>query len=181
MKRASYSRNIAAALLTVLLALPALAELQVKSFEAGLFDKDHVALDDGERLLGAETVKATREIPAKLGVKFGIRFTLAGKNPASGNQVKYFYLTPGVVGPDGVRHDKYEVVQSLSATAPYHMIAFEFTKDYEIVPGEWLMMVFQGDRLLLKESFAVGIDESVLPYPPATQPKTLDSVIEVAR
>lgn len=179
-------KRVSAGLILLLAALPALAGvlgqtatagLQVQSFEAGIFQAPAVQLEEGERLLnaGGEEIVATRAIPAELGVKFGIRFTLAGKAP--GNRVKYLYLTPGVVHPDGARHDKYEVVRELSVTAGFHLIAFQFTEEYEIVPGEWQFMVFEGDRLLLKESFAVGVSESKLSAPPAAKPKTLESVI----
>lgn len=155
-----------------------LADLRLTSFTAGLFLPGEVELAPGERLLGAdEVVKETRQIPAEKGVKFGIRFSVEGKNPTGQNQVKYFYLTPGITAPNGVRHDKYEVVQQLAPGAPYHTMAFQFSENYEIVPGEWQMMIFENDRLLLKESFAVGVSAAILP-PPAVQPKTLESVIQ---
>ena len=35
------------------------------------------------------------------------------------------------------------------------LMAFEFSETYEVVPGEWRFMVFQGDRLLAEQSFEV--------------------------
>ena len=35
------------------------------------------------------------------------------------------------------------------------LMAFEFSETYEVVPGEWHFMVFQGDRLLAEQSFEV--------------------------
>ena len=34
-------------------------------------------------------------------------------------------------------------------------MAYEFSEDYEIVPGVWQFMVFQGDRLLAQQRFEV--------------------------
>lgn len=65
------------------------------------------------------------------------------------------YLTPGVVTPDGLRHDKFVVQQPMVQGAGADLMAFEFSETYEVVPGEWRFMVFQGDRLLAEQSFEV--------------------------
>lgn len=156
-----------------------LAEIQLEDFQAGIFDSTPVDLEEGQRIqYNNEKIIETRAIPARLGTKFGIRFTLSGKHSAVNLPITYFYLTPGVVHPDKTRHDKYEVYKQLSATAPNHTIAFQFTSDWEIVPGIWRLMVFEGDRLLVGESFAVGVDESLITAPPMQKPVTLKSLIK---
>ncbi len=133
------------------------AEVRVTEYEAGVFSRPE--LNPGERILagGRENIDVTYTVPAEVGVKFGVRYELSGKR-ASGNVVKYIYLTPGVVEPDGTRHDKYEVVQELAAQAANHTAAFEFTERYEVVPGTWELLVFENDRLLLRKTFEVTIE-----------------------
>lgn len=154
------SRTYVLAIVTALLTAPAaLAELRVTDYQAGVFTRSHADLQAGERLLagGAEQIDITDTVPAEVGAKFGVRFQLSGKRE-SGNVVKYIYLTPGVVEPDGTRHDKYEVVQELAATAANHTAAFQFTGRYEVVPGVWELLIFENDRLLLRQKFQVTVE-----------------------
>ena len=159
----------------------AFAELQLQDFEAGIFSKKSIAglvLEPGERLVGNdEAVEETRAIPAELGVKFGIKYSVSGKSIRS-NRVTYLYLTPGVKNPDGSRNDKYEFEKELSPSSRFHTIAYEFTDPHEIVKGIWRIMVFDGDRLLVAESFAVGVDESLLSQPAMEKPATFKSLIK---
>ncbi|MET1077304.1 MAG: DUF3859 domain-containing protein [Pseudomonas sp.] len=110
----------------------------------------------GERLLTRADIhlEATDQVPARLGSRFGLRFALTGK---ADNELPLtlLYLTPGVVTPDGVRHDRFEVVQKLVPGAPHELMAFEFSEPYEVVPGEWRFLVFQGDRKLAEQRFQV--------------------------
>jgi len=93
-------------------------------------------------------------IPAKLGTKFGMRYTLVGK-VADDAPLTLLYLTPGVVTPTGTRHDKFVVMQKQAPGAVQDVMAFEFTEAHEVVPGEWHFMVFQDDRKLLEQRFIV--------------------------
>ena len=133
------------------------AEVSVQGpVEFGVFEGSKAELQSGERMIrrSNETIQATQTVPAKLGTKFGIRYQLAGKT-AEGQPLTLLYFTPGIRTPDGVRHDKLEVVQKLLPGAPQDVMAYEFTESHEVVPGEWRFMVFQGDRLLTQQSFTV--------------------------
>lgn len=134
---------------------PAYAEMQVSSLEAGLFTRPDLTLAEGERVLvaGKETIAPARRIKAQLGAKFGVRFTLEGKGAAKPNRVTMLYLTPGIVEENGTRHDKYSVVKDLDVNAGSHDMAFQITETHEQVPGVWEFMVFEDDRLLLRERF----------------------------
>jgi hypothetical protein len=139
-----------------LFSISAHAELQATHIEAGVFYRPDLTLKPGETLLAAgkqETITPTREIPAKLGTKFGVRFQLLNKDTRKPNTVTMLYLTPGVVDNKGQRHDRYQVMSELSATAKDHVMAFEITEAYEQKPGIWEFMVFDGDRLLVREKF----------------------------
>ncbi len=140
-----------------LLSLSAHAEVRlVAPVEAGIFATPERAAQPGEQVLlrSAQQIQPASEIPARLGVKFGLRLTLDGKR-AEDTPLTLLYLTPGVVSPDGQRHDRYEVVQKLAPGSAQEVMAWEFSESWELVPGEWRFMVFQGDRKLADERFMV--------------------------
>jgi hypothetical protein len=122
--------------------------------EYGIFSTPYQDFKPGERVLthSNQSIQATTEIPAKLGTKFGMRYTLVGK-VAKGQPLTLLYLTPGVMTADGQRHDKFVVEQTLLQNSAQDLMAFEFSENYELVPGEWHFMVFQGDRLLAQQRF----------------------------
>ncbi|KJK14361.1 DUF3859 domain-containing protein [Pseudomonas sp. NPDC087612] len=135
----------------------AAAEVRVEGpVEYGLFETRHQNFQPGERVLSQsnQTIQPTDEIPARLGSKFGMRYRLEGK-VAEDTPLTLLYLTPGVRTPDGKRHDKFEVVQKLVPGAVQDVMAYEFTENHEVVPGQWHFMVFQGDRLLAEQRFTV--------------------------
>ena len=133
------------------------AEVRVEGpIEYGLFETRHENFQPGERVLtqSNQTIKHTDEVPARLGSKFGMRYRLEGK-VADDTPLTLLYFTPGVRTPDGKRHDKFEVVQKLVPGASQDVMAYEFTENHEVVPGQWHFMVFQGDRLLAEQRFTV--------------------------
>lgn len=143
-------------LFAALLAQTASAEMQVSNLEVGAFTRPDLNLKDGERLLVGgtkETVEPQKRLTAELGAKFGVRFTVNGKDAKKSNVVTMLYLTPGIVEKNGTRHDKYTVVKDLDFNASSHDMAFQITEPYEQVPGIWEFMIFENDRLLVREKF----------------------------
>lgn len=139
-----------------LLTPAAYAEMRVVDLEAGAFTRPDLNLKEGERLLVGgtkETVEPQKRLVADLGAKFGIRFSVTGKDAKKPNVVTLLYLTPGIVEKNGTRHDKYTVVKDLDFNAGSHDMAFQISKPYEQVPGIWEFMVFENDRLLIREKF----------------------------
>lgn len=133
------------------------AEVRVQGpVEYGVFQTRHQDFQPGERVLTQtnQTLEHTDRVPARLGSKFGLRYRLEGK-VAEDTPLTLLYLTPGVITPDGQRHDKLEVVQKLVPGAAQDVMAYEFTEHHEVVPGQWHFMVFQGDRLLAEQRFIV--------------------------
>ena len=133
------------------------AEVRIEGpVEFGVFEGPTAQLQSGERVLrrSNEQIQATTVVPARLGTKFGLRYQLLGK-VAEDTPLTLLYFTPGIRTADGQRHDKFEVTQKLVPGAPQDVMAYEFTESYEVVPGEWRFMVFQGDRLLTQKSFTV--------------------------
>ncbi|WP_339082843.1 DUF3859 domain-containing protein [Pseudomonas sp. TMP9] len=135
----------------------ALADVQLEGpVEYGIFVNDYQDFQAGERVLARnnQVIESGAVIPAKLGSKFGLRYSLAGKMVGD-SPLTLLYLTPGVVTPDGKRHDKFVVTQKLVTDAAKEVMAFEFTEAHEVVPGEWHFMVFQDDRKLVEQRFTV--------------------------
>lgn len=135
----------------------ALADVRIEGpVEYGIFESRYQDFQPGERVLtrSDQSIQRTEVIPAKLGTKFGLRYSLVGKRE-NDTPLTLLYLTPGVVSPDGKRHDKFVVEQKMAPGAPLDVMAFEFTEPHEVVPGEWRFMVFQGDRLLAQQVFSV--------------------------
>lgn len=133
------------------------AEVRVEGpVEYGIFISTQQEFAPGERVLtrSDQRIEPGTVIPAKLGSKFGLRYNLQGKNPADA-PLTLLYLTPGVITPDGQRHDKFVVQQPMVQGAGADLMAFEFSENYEVVRGEWRFMVFQGDRLLAEQTFEV--------------------------
>lgn len=145
--------------LLFVLFLPGLAMADVRvagPVEAGVFESRYQDQQPGERVLtrGDQRINATQVVPARIGTKFGLRYRLEGKR-ADDTPLTLLYLTPGVIDPNGERHDRYEVVQKLVPDAPLDVMAFEFTETHELVPGQWHFLVFQGDRKLAEHRFDV--------------------------
>lgn len=141
----------------VLISCLAQAEVRVEGpVEFGVFASNYKDFKEGERVLtrSNQQIEPGEVIPAKLGTKFGLRYNLVGKM-AEDSPLTLLYLTPGVVTPDGKRHDKFVVTQKLVPGAPQDVMAFEFTEVHEVVPGEWHFMVFQDDRKLVEQRFTV--------------------------
>lgn len=139
--------------------VPALAGADVRvagPVEFGVFESHYKDAQPGERVLSRsnQRIAETDRVPATLGTKFGLRYRLEGKR-VNDTPLTLLYLTPGVVSPDGQRHDRFEVVQKLVPDAPLDVMAFEFTERHELVPGEWHFLVFQGDRKLAEQRFQV--------------------------
>jgi len=151
-----YTRFSALALLVLTSSL-AQAEVRVEGpVEYGVFASEYQDFQAGERVLtrSNQQIDQGEVIPAKLGTKFGLRYSLSGK-VAEESPLTLLYLTPGIVTPQGTRHDKLVVTQKLVPGAPQDVMAFEFTEAHEVVPGEWHFMVFQDDRKLLEQRFTV--------------------------
>jgi hypothetical protein len=148
-----------AAIVAALLGMSSFVQAEVRlegPVEYGVFVSQYQDFQPGERVLtrSNQAIQHTDLIPAKLGTKFGMRYTLSGKSEEQ-EPLTLLYLTPGVITPDGKRHDKFEVHQKLVLGAAQDVMAYEFTERHEVVPGTWHFMVFQGDRKLAEQRFEV--------------------------
>lgn len=140
--------------------LSARDELDVAELEYGIFQTRSARGDEESGLEfewgGKQPITETTYVPARIGVKFGMRYTLKGPGSKQPVRVKLLYLTPGLMDPETGKHqDKIEIVQELSPRARFHVMAFQFAEEFEIVPGSWHMHVYHEDRKLLEKTFIV--------------------------
>jgi hypothetical protein len=108
-------RHTSCSALAALMLMTGLAQAEVRvegPVEYGVFASDYQDFQPGERILArsSQQIETGTRVAGKLGTKFGMRYTLVGKTSGE-RPLTLLYLTPGVVTADGVRHDKFEVVQ----------------------------------------------------------------------
>jgi hypothetical protein len=134
------------------------AEISLLGSKSGIFQRPDIQLNEDERYISrsAETIYETKQIPAKLGTKFGISYQVSGKEATEENNVSYLYITPGVVHPDGTRNDIFIENINLQKDTKTHIAAFEFTDQYELVEGTWEIFVFVDNRILVRKKFNVS-------------------------
>lgn len=145
-------------------------EIEVVDLEYGVF-QNRITLDAAEADRNSdldefdialmdykerEPITETAFVPAKVGVKFGVRYKLDGPGAKRAVRVKLLYITPGLKNPKtGAHMDKIELEQELNPRSRYYLMAFQFAEAWEVSPGAWHMYVFQGDRKLVHKTFTV--------------------------
>ncbi len=112
---------------------------------------------------GARLDKATRSIPGRLGVSFGIRFRYVGE-PEGGLvpvTVRLVFPPPGLKSPSGKR---VLTVGDSHDLAPLGMTGFSgttFDHLWEIIPVTWRIQVWSGGKKLADEPFEVYLPPTV--------------------
>ena len=147
---------------------PGRSEITAKNVACGLIASKPASRLDATSPTGAATnrkgfriEKETRDIPARRGVEFGILYTLhtflgTGATPI---RVVFTYPAPGLRNPktgkvslstENTFKKKYDVEQ---------MEAYTFEEDWELVPGKWLVQVFDRQKKLAECVFKVAKPE----------------------
>jgi hypothetical protein len=103
-------------------------------------------------------MQTTRTVPARLGVRFGFRFVVAGA-PA-GTKVTLRKITH--FPPEGLRspaskeplaRTESTITRTIGGQPGY--TGYGFDDPWELVPGPWKIELWVGDRMLASESFTV--------------------------
>jgi hypothetical protein len=107
---------------------------------------------------GDKVVATTTRIPACLGTRFGIMYSVVGAADGMPVDVVEVYAFPhsGLRKP-GVTSPIYDSLfeHALLPGTDGHSIWYEFDKPWELVPGEWTLEIRDGDRLLASKAFTV--------------------------
>jgi hypothetical protein len=103
-------------------------------------------------------VKRTRTVPAKLGVRFGFGFVVAGS--PTGAKVTLRKVTrfppPGLRSPaakEPLKVSEVSLTRTIGREAGY--VDYGFDDPWELVPGTWTIELWHGDRKLATQSFTV--------------------------
>jgi len=108
-------------------------------------------------LAGTTLLKATTRIEAGIGVHFGMRFRVIGrpdKAPIRLTSITH-YPPPGLKNPklaDPMRRGENWLAATIGAIN-YRGYVFEHA--WELVPGTWTFELWDGKRMLAKQSFEV--------------------------
>lgn len=129
----------------------------IYDFEYGIFSQGLEDHKEGDRAVtAAGRLEKTTVIPARLGVKFGVRYWLSRRGFFDKPTLHLIYHVPTMINPDtGEYIDKIEILQEASTLDYTHTMAFEFAQQYELVPGEYRFYVFYENQKLLEQVFQV--------------------------
>jgi len=149
----------------ILLSVAACAEdqLQVEIVEFGIYSgTDGYSVADssaptGQRFMDGQIklTEQTDRIPAVLGAKFGFGFNVKGNN-GQPVPLTVIYHFPKMTNPQTHQESaqyKINIKTKPSEACPH--ILWDFTEPWELVPGEWVFQLYQGQNKLAEKKFTV--------------------------
>ncbi len=160
-------RTIIAGLLIAAISHPSHAQTvqRIEIVEYGLYSVDVTAKKDdpgsatGDRatVTNVRHVETTTTIPARVGIEFGLRYKVYGQPNGATIQLKQVDLIPqpGLRNPNtGNTSVRSEIVAS-PKVGEISYIGWHFDNPWELVPGTWVMELWQEHRKLASQSFNV--------------------------
>ncbi len=136
--------------------------------EAGFYDNKAATVTSTNRVTGTVTgtvdelaaVKLMQSPPApsaRVGIGFGVRFRSFGERNGERAMLRTVWKipAPGIVNPTD--HATYRESTAAFATriGSVHWRGYAFDEPWEVVPGEWTLEIWQGDRKMLEKSFEI--------------------------
>ena len=99
----------------------------------------------------------TWNVPAQLGVEFGLRYRVVGKPKGAKISVKRIWLIP----EPGFRAPNKEPIRRLERSddaviGEAKFVSYGFDDSWELVPGQWVLEFWYADRKLGEQRFTVG-------------------------
>jgi len=131
----------------------------IYDFEYGIFSHGSENYEEGDKSVSSDgALEKTTHIKAKLGTKFGVRYWLSRAGFIGEPTLHLIYHVPTMIDPNTGEHiDKIEILQPESKLDYLHTMAFEFSNQYELVPGEYRLYVFYENQKLLEKTFQVEL------------------------
>jgi len=136
---------------------------QIDVRDYGIYTADKTASATNDMGLAHNTVNniqyiaSTSTIPAKIGTKFGFRYTISG-TPYDGRvSIKQVTIYP----PAGVTNPKTGLLFTNSFSTVYRVgmppifAGYDIDAPWEQVPGIWTIQLWIGDRKFAEQSFTV--------------------------
>ena len=158
-------RALAVLVLAVVVGCPAPATAQavVEIVAYGIYTADEQFAGRDERGFRQHTstnyrnISTTAEIPAELGLRFGIDYKVTGSSDGKSVSLRRVMIFP----PDGLRSPALpNPIDSIENTATaevgeLHHVDYRFDDPWELVPGPWFFQIWEGDRKLAEQRFSV--------------------------
>jgi hypothetical protein len=96
-------------------------------------------------------------VTAGTGMGIGVRFRTVGRATSAVARLRSVWKipSPGIVNPTNGNTYRTSVVDFTAAIGVEDTRGYGFDAPWEVVPGEWTLQIFQGDRLLLEQTFQV--------------------------
>ena len=148
-----------------LLSVVVIAEEQIKIeiTEYGIYSRSErtstpdASAPTGQVFMGGKVTlkKQTDIIPAVLGGKFGFEFSVIGthEKPIPLTVVYHF---PKMTDPKTLRDfSHYKANIKTRPNEPLPRMLWDFTESWELVPGEWIFQIYQGNNKLIEKKFTV--------------------------
>ena len=106
----------------------------------------------------AADLELLKETPAKsavVGTAFGVRFRSEGQ-PASAKLRSVWKIpSPGTLNPKSGKTSREDISEFNIKIGADSFRGYSFDEPWEAVPGEWTLQIWQGDRMLLEQSFMI--------------------------
>ena len=109
------------------------------------------------RLTSVTFYEQTSRVPARLGVRFGIRFSLIGAPQRAVVPLRavWRFPAPGLRDPGSGKVYSESIEEFSSPIGELRQRGYGFDNDWELVPGEWTLEILHGQRRLLTQTFTV--------------------------
>jgi hypothetical protein len=140
---------------------PQVERIRVAEFGIYTVDRDIQGRDAlGINRAAASNVRhaaTLRTVPAQIGTTFGFRYQVIGKPHAAPVELRQMVTFPssGIVSPfssERILQDEF-VLQTRIGETSYASYTLE--DSFELVPGEWVFEIWQGNRKLATQTFRV--------------------------
>jgi hypothetical protein len=109
-----------------------------------------IKIETHESYLHLET---TRMIVARLGARFGFRYTTIGNGAPL--KMVWTFPPPGLIGRDPQKPVRREVVQLPAVSNGSSALIMSLESPSDLVPGTWTIEIWSGNRKLAEEKFEI--------------------------
>ena len=136
--------------------------------ESGFYDAANTTVTATSPSAGAVTggvqelrdVKLLAQPPAataRVGIGFAVRFRSFGERAGERAMLRSVWKIPppGIVDPASGATFHESVAEFATTIGSNHLRGYSFDQPWEIVPGTWMLEIWQGDRKLLEKSFEI--------------------------
>jgi hypothetical protein len=100
---------------------------------------------------------STPAVTAKVGTAFGVEFRVVGQPNNAKVKLRTVWQipAPGITNPESGNVYRQNTVDFTATTGTIAVRGYRFDKAWEVVPGQWTLQIWQGDRKLLERSFTI--------------------------